>query len=116
MSFVLPKEVRREFVVEEEKTVRAGSGRSTQWVAQGNLTGALTSATTRELMLSQQADFVISHVVVQPGPPKAKLRQRLRLPGDGTANRPDRLFHIVAVDNPADMGVATVYGCEERVA
>lgn len=66
----------------------------------------LTSASAREAAAYQQAGHPISHVITHRGRPRAK-------PGDRFIYR-NRAFYVQGVDNPGELGVWTLYYCEER--
>ncbi len=102
----LVEAARKTFEVQRYSTVQTDEGWRQDWLRVGELVGVLTSATTNELMRSDQQSFDTTHRIVQKGAPVARLKDRLLLNG--------RYFYVEAVDNLAEMDRWTMYICEER--
>lgn len=113
--------LRREFGVDRPgERVKTEDGYTVPYSRVETIRGMFTEATTRELMLAQQQDFVVTHLVAQKGAPVARLRDRLVLPAsaeaDDEGSYPDgtRVFEVNGVDNPGELDVYTIYRVEER--
>jgi hypothetical protein len=66
----------------------------------------LCGATPEEQMAFKQAGHPVSHTISHQGHPIGK-------PGDRLVMGP-RTFYIQSVDDPGDLGIWTLYYCEER--
>ena len=66
----------------------------------------LCGATTEQKLQYQQMEHPISHVISHEGKPVAKTGDRL-IHGD-------RAFYVQGVDDPGDLGLWSLYYCEER--
>jgi hypothetical protein len=62
------------------------------------------------MLLARQLGTARSHIIVVKGPAVATRGDRLRL-GEGTSAR---YFYIETIENPGNLGRATIYGVEER--
>jgi hypothetical protein len=101
--------------------VRDDDGYRYPYAREGKLSGIFTTATTRQMMLAQQQDFAITHVVVQKGGPKAEVRDRLVLPSNSVADEAGeyppttRVFEVREVLNPGEANKWTLYSVEEVI-
>lgn len=68
--------------------------------------GILAQATPQEKARWEQIQHPITHTIVQKGEPKAKEKDMLTHDG--------RKFYIQGVDEPGELGLATIYYAEER--
>ena len=68
--------------------------------------GCLADASDDDRQNHSTKDHIVTHVIEQPGRPKAKRNDKLRMD--------DRFFYIVDVDDCGSLGIATLYYAEER--
>jgi hypothetical protein len=109
--FLKPTELWREFVIERKSDDTNSRGREVNAWAKDDpvqiVTGILASMSPEEVEKFKQMQHPVSHQIAQQGSPKAK-------PGDRLVSSDDRTFYIEKVNNPAELGIWTVYYCEER--
>ena len=110
VMFIRPGNLNKTFFVEkktesiDEDTARA--------VAKYDIDNAvmiravLAQASTSEKERWQQLQHPITHTIVQYGKPKA-------VEGDRLVHN-NRTFYVQGVDEPGELGVATIYYAEER--
>lgn len=107
--FLRPKDLLRTFIIQKRTTKTDNNrGRAVPvWEDIGELVGILANASPRETMQGQQLQHPVTHTIIQQGPPKAQAGDRLKLG--------DRYFYIQMIpENPGDLGLYTIYLCEER--
>jgi hypothetical protein len=83
------------------------------WEERGVEDCALARASFRQVVLSTQVDYNISHQLVHQGPPRLEVGDRFRKPPRGPLD--ERLYYIREVENPGDLGLWTIYAVEERI-
>jgi hypothetical protein len=109
MMYLRPGNLFKDFVVESNQQVVTKTGR----VAQAHsgdgsvmLRGCLAEASDQDISNHSQTDHVVTHTIVQSGPPKAKRTDKLILGS--------RTFYIVDIDDTGSLGISTIYYAEER--
>lgn len=70
------------------------------------LRGCLAEASQEIRQRYSTSDHVVTHTIVQSGPPKAKRTDRLILG--------ERVFYVVHIDDVGTLGFSTLYYAEER--
>jgi hypothetical protein len=104
----------RPFQLQKEgEPVRVGSTWRTSWDTLGTVQAALTASTFRQVMLSTQVDYNITHQLIHEGPPRLEVGDRFRRPPEGP--REERFFYIREIENPGDLDLWTIYAVEERI-
>ena len=83
------------------RVVNKHSGNGTK-----TLKGCLANATDKDIENHSIQDHIVTHTIVQSGPPKAKRTDRLILG--------ERSFYICDVDEVGGLGFSTLYYAEER--
>ena len=115
----IASKLKREFGIDRpgERERLPGGASRVPYVREGTLRAMFADATTRELMVAEQRDFSVTHLIAQKGAPKARLRDRLVLPSDLLAEDPGaRVFTVNEVQNPGELDAYTLYLVEERRA
>ncbi len=115
MMYLRPGNMFKDFVIEDNKQVVTGTGRVVSQHA-GNgaktLRGCLAEATDDERQNHSQKDHIVTHTIVQAGPPLAKRTDKLLLTDRLQAQ--SRTFYIVDIDDCGTLGISTIYYAEER--
>lgn len=109
LGFNRPENLWKDFTVETKTETTTSRGR-----AKENYTGTptifiraiLCGATSEQKLQYQQMNHPISHTISHEGKPIAKEGDRLVLK--------NRAFYVQGVDDPGDLGIWTLYYCEER--
>lgn len=109
IGFNRPENAWKDFIVETKTETTTSRGR-----AKENYGGKpsvfiraiLCGATTEQKLQYQQMQHPISHVISHRGKPIAKEGDRLIFES--------RVFYVQGVDDPGDLGIWTLYYCEER--
>lgn len=104
-----PEQLVKDFVIEKKTQSVSSRGRAqdkhdTEHPV--HLEAILCGATPQQKYEYEQLGHHITHVISHRGEPEAK--EGDRLVHDGT------VFYIHGVDNPGDMGIWSLYYCEER--
>lgn len=109
MMYVRPGNLFKDFTVEHNVPTVTGTGRvANSYCGDGAeiLKGCLAEATDEERANHKQKEHIVTHTIVQAGPPKAKRGDKLVLG--------ERIFHIVDIDGAGALGISTIYYVEER--
>ncbi len=109
MMYLRPGNLFKDFVVESNQQVVTSTGRvANRHTGDGSviLKGCLAAASDEERENHSQKDHIVTHTIVQAGPPKAKRTDKLILE--------NRTFYVVDVDNADSLGISTIYYAEER--
>lgn len=103
-----PSELWKDFFVEMKTEQQNSRGRSIDhYESVGELFKAiLNGAMPEQKLYYEQLQHPITHVISHRGKPRAKEGDRLVMK--------DRVFYVQGVDDPGDLGVWTLYYCEER--
>ncbi len=107
--YVRPGNLFKEFIIEDNSQQVSGTGRVVnKHTGDGTKTlkGCLAQATDKDIANHSIHDHIVTHTIVQSGPPKAKVTDRLILG--------DRLFYICDMDDTGMLGISTLYYAEER--
>lgn len=99
----------KDFVIEkkDETTTARGRPKASYDKSKGNqLRAVLADADPREKERWRQQQHPISHIITQKGAPLAKEGDRLIFGS--------QIFYIQGVDDPAGLGIWTIYYVEER--
>lgn len=107
--YLRPGNLFNDFAIEENGQEVTSTGRAVVGYSSNEgrmLKGCLAEATEEEREGHSVSDHVVTHTIVQSGPPKAKRTDRLVLG--------DRVFYIVDIDDTGMLGIATLYYAEER--
>lgn len=105
----------KEFVVESNMQTVTSTGRVAQNTAGDGsefLKGCLAEASDQDRQNHSTKEHIVTHTIVQSGPPVAKRTDRLILT-DKLQSR-SRSFYIVDVDDAGTLGLSTIYYAEER--
>ncbi len=105
-----PGNLFKEFIIEKNKQVVTSTGRvANSHIGDGSKTlkGCLAEATDDERKNHSNAEHIVTHTIVQAGPPRAKRKYKLILG--------NRVFYIVDIDDAGALGVSTIYYAEERL-
>lgn len=109
MMYVRPGNLLKEFIIERNRQMVTGTGRVANCHGGDGtetLKGCLAEATDEDRKNHDQKDHIVTHTIVQAGPPKAKREDRLLLG--------DRAFYVVDIDDAGTCGISTIYYAEER--
>lgn len=104
-----PGNLFKDFVIESNESVVTKTGRvAAKHNGDGTrtLSGCLAEASDEDRTNHSHADHVVTHTIVQSGPPKAKRTDRLVLG--------ERVFYIADIDDAGSLGISTIYYAEER--
>lgn len=109
MMYARPGNMFKVFIIERNVPVVTSTGRvadSYQGNGAENLKGCLAEATDEDRANHNQKNHIVTHTIVQAGPPKVKRGDKLTLE--------ERAFYIVDVDDAGSLGFSTIYYAEER--
>lgn len=109
MMYLRPGNLFKEFVIEENIQTVTKTGRPVVgFSGDGSrmLRGCLAEASPDVREAHSLPDHIVTHTIVQKGPPKAKRTDRLILGS--------RVFYIVDIDATGMLSIATLYYAEER--
>lgn len=110
---VFPAEIARTFQAQKQgEAVQTDSGYSYEWSEVASVIGVIYGATYRDLMLSAQTDFTITHTIVHEGRPVIDINDRFRRAPEGAVG--ERFFYVNSVEDPGEMGLFSIYAVEER--
>lgn len=104
-----PENLWKDFTIEVKTETTTARGRTKEAYTEqpdGFIHAILCGATTEQKLQYQQMEHPISHVISHEGKPRAKAGDRLILE--------NRTFYVQGVDDPGDLGIWTLYYCEER--
>lgn len=107
--YLRPGNLFKDFFVETNTQVVTSTGRvANSHIGDGSKTlkGCLAEATDDERKNHSNAEHIVTHTIVQAGPPRAKRKDKLILE--------NRVFYIVDIDDAGALGVSTIYYAEER--
>lgn len=107
--YLRPGNLFKDFVIEKNAQEVLPNGRVVDKISGDGseiLKGCLAQAKERDIENHSIQDHIVTHTIVQNGPPKAKIRDKLVLG--------DRVFYICDVDDAGDLQLATIYYAEER--
>lgn len=101
------KDLQRTFTIQQRTDSQTARGRvGSTYNGATTLEGVLVDATPFEQEKFKQSGHPITHTIKQTGPKKAEEGDRLVHDG--------RFFYIQTVENPADLGIRTLYRVQER--
>lgn len=107
LMYLRPGNLFKEFIVESSIQTITSTGRpAVSMKISGCIKGCLAEASDKERETHSLPDHLVTHTIVQSGPPKAKRTDKLVLD--------ERVFYIVDIDDTGALGVATIYYAEER--
>lgn len=109
VMYFRPGNLFKEFIIEENKQKVVSAGRVVnEFSGNGSrqLKGCLAEATEEERTRHSLPDHIVTHTIVQSGPPEAKRADRLIFG--------NRVFYVVDIDETGMLGIATIYYAEER--
>ena len=109
VMYCRPGNLFKDFVIEgNEQTVTSTGRVAVGFKGKGDrmLRGCLADADKEVREKYSTADHVVTHTIVQSGPPKAKRTERL-ICGN-------RTFYIIHVEDASGLGISTLYYAEER--
>ena len=109
VMYLRPGNLFKNFIIENNEQMISSTGRVVnKHTGNGTRTlkGCLAQATKEEIAGHSRAEHIITHTIVQSGPPKAKITDRLILN--------DRIFYIADIDDTGSLGISTIYYAEER--
>ena len=102
--YARPGNLFKEFIIEDNSQQVSSTGRVVNKHS-GNgtktLKGCLANATDKDIENHSIQDHIVTHTIVQSGPPKAKRTDRLILG--------ERSFYICDVDEVGGLGFSTLY-------
>lgn len=104
-----PGNLFKDFVIEgNEQTVTSTGRVAVGFKGKGDrmLRGCLADADKETRERYSTADHVVTHTIVQSGPPRAERTERLILG--------NRIFYIVHAEDAGGLGISTLYYAEER--
>lgn len=104
-----PENLWKDFAIESKSETMNSRGRSQDKYETANpkyINAILCGASPKQVLEFQQAGHPITHVISHKGNPQAKAGDRLIFQ--------ERAFYVQGVDNPGELGVWTLYYCEER--
>ncbi|MGN0489338.1 MAG: head-tail adaptor protein [Ruminococcus sp.] len=104
-----PEQLLKDFIVETKAESKTSRGRVIgDYAKDGSRTfkAILCGATPEQRAQFKQINHTITHVISHRGNPKAKESDRLICDG--------KIYLINSIDNPGEMGLWTLYYCEER--
>lgn len=105
--YLRTKELQRTFTIQQRTDSQTARGRvDSTYTGTATLTGVLVDATPFEQEKFRQTQHPITHTIKQTGPKKAEEGDRLVHDG--------RFFYIQTIENPADLGIRTLYRVQER--
>jgi hypothetical protein len=99
----------KEFVIEDNSQQVSSTGRVVnKHTGDGTriLKGCLAQASEKDRVTHSVQDHIVTHTIVQSGPPLAKRTDRLILG--------ERCFYICDIDDTGTLGISTLYYAEER--
>ena len=109
MTYLRPGNLYKDFIIESTEQVINSSGRAViRHTGDGTkmLRGCLAKATAKDIENYSIKNHIVTHVIEQPGRPKARRTDRLILG--------ERVFYICNLDDCGGLGLATLYYAEER--
>lgn len=109
LMYFRPGNLFKEFIIEENTETVTSTGRPVvghSGDGARTLKGCLAQATEEEQSNHSIPEHLVTHTIVQNGPPAAKRTDRLVLG--------NRTFCIVDIDDTGMLGIATIYYAEER--
>lgn len=109
MMYLRPGNLFKEFIIEESCQTVTKTGRPAMgYSGDGSrmLKGCLAEASDEVRESHSLPEHVVTHTIIQNGPPKAKRTDKLILGG--------RVFYIVDIDDAGSLGLSTLYYAEER--
>lgn len=109
VMYFRPENLFKEFIIEGNKQKVVSAGRVVNdFSGDGSrrLKGCLAEATEEERTRHSLPDHIVTHTIVQSGPPEAKRADRLILG--------NRVFYVVDIDEAGMFGIVTIYYAEER--
>lgn len=107
--YARPGNLFKEFIIESNSQQVTGTGRvvnNHSGSGTDTLKGCLANATDKDIENHSIQDHIVTHTIVQSGPPKAKRTDRLILG--------ERSFYICDIDEVGGLGFSTLYYAEER--
>jgi len=107
--YLRPGNLFKDFTVEDNEQEINSRGRAViKYSGNGLKTfrGCLANASDQDKANHSISDHIVTHTIVQIGPPKAKRTDKLIMG--------DRVFYVIDVDDTGTLGVATLYYAEER--
>lgn len=107
--YLRPGNFYKDFVIERDLQEVLPSGRVVEKLSGDGseiLKGCLAEANEKDVTNHSIQDHIVTHTIIQQGPPKAKIKDRLVLG--------DRVFYITDVDDCGALNVAVIYYAEER--
>lgn len=115
MMYLRPGNMFKEFVVESNRQKVTSTGRVVQDTSGDGskfLKGCLAEASDQDRQNHSTKEHIVTHTIVQSGPPVAKRSDKLIL--TDKLQTKSRSFYIVEVDDVGTIGVSTIYYAEER--
>lgn len=109
MMYLRPGNLFKDFVVETRTQTVTRTGRpAVGYSGDGSrmLQGCLADASDEERKAHSLPEHIVTHTIVQSGPPMAKRTDKLILG--------ERVFYIVDIDDTGTLGLSTLYYAEER--
>ncbi len=109
LMYVRPGNLFKDFIIEHSVPVVTSTGRvADSYHGDGteSLKGCLAEAADEDRINHNQKNHIVTHTIVQAGPPKVKRGDKLTLG--------ERVFYIVDVDDAGSLGFSTIYYAEER--
>lgn len=107
--YLRPGNMFKEFVIEDNSQNVSNTGRVVnRHTGDGTriLKGCLAQASEKDIANHSIQNHIVTHIIVQSGPPLAKRTDRLILG--------DRYFYICDIDDTGTLGISTLYYAEER--
>lgn len=109
LMYLRPGNMFKDFIIESSRQEVTSTGRpavSHHGDGSRMLRGCLAEASQEDREAKSTADHIVTHTIVQNGPPEARRTDRLILG--------DRVFYIIDMDDCGALGLATIYYAEER--
>ncbi|MEH2960077.1 hypothetical protein [Candidatus Merdisoma sp. JLR.KK006] len=109
MMYLRPGNLFKDFVIETSTQTITRTGRpAVGHSGDGSrmFRGCLAEASDEERKAHSLPEHIVTHTIVQSGPPMAKRTDKLVLG--------NRVFYIVDVDDTGMLGLSTLYYAEER--
>lgn len=110
LMYFRPGNLFKEFIIEKNTEAVTSTGRpAVGYSGDGikTLKGCLAQATEEDQSNHSIPDHLVTHTIVQSGPPLAKRADRLILG--------NRIFYITDIDDTGTLGISTIYYAEERI-
>lgn len=107
--YLRTKDLQRTFTIQQRTDSETARGRVNATYNEASTTtleGVLVDATPFEQEKFKQTGHPVTHTIKQVGPKKAEEGDRLVHDG--------RSFYIQTIENPADLGIRTLYRVQER--